>query len=361
MGAPAALRVVHLCRVGWPAVGGMERVVSELAARQAAAGHVVRVIVPGEGADAVGPGGVPYRRLPAWRGLVDPGALRASVVGADLLHVHGVDRLLDEILLTKRVLGIPVAVSTHGAFFHGGAWRRLRRLRAATTTRWMLRRADAVWFTSIADRDRLGDLPGARVLGNGLELDRLLSRTRIPERGRWLVLGRVDHHKGLDDLIEAVARVPVARRGRLEVVGPTRDPELVRRLSSQAEGRVELVFRGEVLEREVRTALARAELALFPSRSEGFGLAVVQAMAAGVPTLVRPIAAHRELVEDGRDGWWVPFEDPAAAAARLEEILEGLPAEVEAARETARRYSWEQVYPRWEAACRELVWATGSR
>jgi glycosyltransferase involved in cell wall biosynthesis len=87
---------------------------------------------------------------------------------------------------------------------------------------------------------------------------------------------------------------------------------------------------------------ARARLFLHPSRYESFGIAVFEAMRAGVPPVLSRTApiGIRDLLRDGHDSCHVDFEQPAAAAAAIRRLLAdpgALAAMGQAARETAER------------------------
>jgi glycosyltransferase involved in cell wall biosynthesis len=93
--------------------------------------------------------------------------------------------------------------------------------------------------------------------------------------------------------------------------------------------------------------LADAALALFPSYVEGFGLAVLEQLAAGLPTIAYDVPGPREILEPERNWLLTPPGDPAAMAARASEVLALPLAEYEklstACGEIARRYRWSEI------------------
>lgn len=70
-----------------------------------------------------------------------------------------------------------------------------------------------------------------------------------------------------------------------------------------------------------RTVLWASDLFVLPSRQEGFALAVVEAMLCGVVPIRTPSAGAYDQINDGVDGFIVPFEDHEAIAARIEQLL----------------------------------------
>ena len=360
------MKIVHVCRVGWPSVGGMESSVGGLAAAQAARGHEVSVVTLDRGPDgarlAPVAGPVSYvrlRRIGPRRYPFALGLLR-HLRGADVVHAHGLDGLTDEAVLARRWHGARVGVSTHGGYFHTGRHPRIKDAWLRTGTAAVLRAADAVWFTSDADRQTLAPAGvSGEVMPDGVDVARFAGVVRTPEPGRWLVPGRVDAHKGLEDLIDAlsVLRYRDARPFRVDVAGPVRDPGLLRALIDRAAAfgladRVHFVGPVDALD----VAFARAELCLLPSRYEGFGIALVEAMAAGVPVLARRIPAFEALLRDGVDGWLVDWADSEAMAAKLSEVRERDHAAISAsAREAARPHGWDRRIDEWEEAYARLV------
>lgn len=146
--------------------------------------------------------------------------------------------------------------------------------------------------------------------------------------------------KGVDVLLESwrgiVAEVPAARL-LLAGEGPLRE-ELER--MAERTGVVETVrFLG--YRQDVRAFLSAGDLAVIPSRSEGFCLAGLEALACGVPVVATRVGGNPELVRDGENGVLVEPEDPTALAAAIVRLLadEALRNRLAGrARESVRRY-----------------------
>jgi glycosyltransferase involved in cell wall biosynthesis len=68
----------------------------------------------------------------------------------------------------------------------------------------------------------------------------------------------------------------------------------------------------------VREQMKRADLFVFPTLSDGFGLVQLEAMAAGLPVLATPCCG--EVVRHGSNGLIIPPRDPSAIVAALEEL-----------------------------------------
>ena len=160
-------------------------------------------------------------------------------------------------------------------------------------------------------------------------------------RGDFLLLvGAIEPRK--DPL--AAARAARAAGRRLVVVGPSRDESLERAL--RAEG---ADLRGYVPKDELVRLYQEAACVLFPSRYEGFGLPVVEAMACGTPVVARPDAALLEVAGDAAvfaDGdLGVAVKAALADAERLSAL--GL--------ERAKRFTWDETARLTAAVYRELL------
>lgn len=208
------------------------------------------------------------------------------------------------------------------------AARRLERARAeAASLSSLAWRSAAASHYSLADLNSWGyDSPRVvpyPVAGKAVKCDRRLSRRLSREGGGFDVLfvGRLTPNKCQHDLLRAFAalraKVPEAR---LFLVGGTHLPlyELYLRRLALELGVEEAVFVGSVSPAALAAYYETASVFCSLSRHEGFGVPLVEAMAAGVPVVALDAAAVGETVGDG--GVLVPSAAPSLVAAILERV-----------------------------------------
>jgi glycosyltransferase involved in cell wall biosynthesis len=83
-----------------------------------------------------------------------------------------------------------------------------------------------------------------------------------------------------------------------------------------------LHFLGTISEEEKLALLRESDLLPFPSRYEGFGLPLLEGMAAGTPVISTAIPVVNEIVQDGVNGLLIPYDDVAALARAMLAVLE---------------------------------------
>jgi len=172
----------------------------------------------------------------------------------------------------------------------------------------------------------------------------------------FLFVGATIYRKGIDLLLEAFAAVErrFPGRARLVVVGPRGDSHgLLERASSGA-----VVIRPAVAQPELLEIYRGADCFVLPSRHDSFGMAVLEAMACGLPAIVSEMVGAREAIEQGRNGWVVPLADTPALAERMSWCVENraaLAAMRPAARAAAERYDWGHYGERLAAVMAKIV------
>lgn len=170
------------------------------------------------------------------------------------------------------------------------------------------------WESARYLRSLATDLP--LVIGrNTTQLGPVRVRPNEPKTFELLTVGRLERGKALDVILAAVTEIE-GLPCRLTVIGD--GPELGR-LRQGADNRVR--FLGARTPEEVREAYSKADLFLFPSRYDIFGLVLVEAMGAGMPVVVsRAVGSVADLAVDGVNALVVDDHEPrtwADAIARL--------------------------------------------
>jgi glycosyltransferase involved in cell wall biosynthesis len=98
-------------------------------------------------------------------------------------------------------------------------------------------------------------------------------------------------------------------------------------------------------------ALSEIDLLVLPSEAEGFGLVLIEAMAAGVPIIATDVAGIRDVVRNGETGLLVPVRSPASLAAAIAQLTSNAPLRAQlianAAADVSRRFTWDAVLPQY--------------
>jgi glycosyltransferase involved in cell wall biosynthesis len=273
--------------------------------------------------------GVPYveldhvrRAIHPWqdaRGLVELTRL-CRRLRPDIVHVHS-SKVGVLGRLAAWLARVPVCVYTvHGwsfAAYDGVAGRVyvwLERLMRPLTT--------AVVCVSEATRRqgiaaRACDDAHAVVIHNAVEVESFAARAETTGPPRIVSIGRLAYPKDFVTLLAALARVDADYRVSLVGDGPDAAEVAATVEARGLSDRVELVgAQGTVTE-----LLARSDVFVLSSRSEGFPVSILEAMAAGLPVVATDVGGVAEAVVDAETGILVPAADQQALAAALERLL----------------------------------------
>jgi glycosyltransferase involved in cell wall biosynthesis len=244
---------------------------------------------------AYGHGIVGNLRARPWRVLLVPAFLwnmrRAVPRDVDLVHAHWLAAGA-----VAATLGQPYVVQVWGTDLE------LAR-RVPWLARWILRRARLVVAAStfLAEQARSLGAREVRVIPSGVELPESVGEPQEPPH--VLYVGRLSAEKGVLELVGACEGLPLVVVGD----GPLRD---------QVPGAVGFVPPGELGPWYERAAVVAA-----PSRREGYGVAVREAMAWGRPVVAAAVGGLTDAVEDGVTGLLVPPRDVPALRAAIERLL----------------------------------------
>ncbi|MEV4344627.1 glycosyltransferase family 4 protein [Actinoplanes sp. NPDC049596] len=311
-----------------PDIGGVETHARRLCAALVAAGDQIEVLTQHATGSEEEIDGVLVRRfpltvasanyrfsLPLWRWL------RRNAERYDVLHAHSYHALAA--LPAALTNSTPLVFTPH---YHGTGHSRLRAALHPIyrpVGRRIIARSARIICVTRAERELLvSHFPEARermvVVPNGTDPAPMVEGE--PEDGvSILCVGRLERYKRVDRVIRAMAHLPADHR--LDVVGsgPARDEleQLARRIGL---GPHRVAFHGRLPDDAFAARMATAAALVSASEHEAFGMAVADALTAGLPTVASFIPAHRELAAMAGPGvplWLVNPDDEAALAEAL--------------------------------------------
>jgi glycosyltransferase involved in cell wall biosynthesis len=181
------------------------------------------------------------------------------------------------------------------------------------------------------------------VVPNGIDTAAIEAAPPSAEQVDVLFVGRVIPHKHVDDFLDAIALVGLARRVRglaplrAAVVG---DGPLLDEMRARAVGLglmpvvtgdaeqppATVEFCGSLADHAaVIGRMKSAGVLVLPSTREGFGLVLAEAMACGTPCVTYDVPAVREVLADGEAGVLVASRDVACLAAAIEKAIDDVP------------------------------------
>lgn len=255
-----------------------------------------------------------WRTLNQWR----PSIVHIHTCSEFAFWRNGLDLLLVKLFCRAVVLHI------HGARFH--EFLGLLGPAKAWLARVIFERADCVVVLGKVWEQRLGGWCGPQqlvIVPNGVFVpteDRSVNRVSA---GKIICLANYERRKGLEDLIRAVAAVratPVS----LLLLGSEAEPgyrQFLERLSVELGIRDRVSMPGPVPFDQIGKYLQEADVFCLPSHNEGLPMALLEAMAYGLPVVVTRVGAIPEAVNDGVEGCLYEAGDVGALTACLDRLL----------------------------------------
>lgn len=335
------MRVVH--GINDLRIGGAQRLVSSLVASPSKAfEHCVVVLRNVEGGfqSIVQHAGVEvHALLPVW----SPSSRRAAtaIARADVIHVHLFPSLYLHCLLPKAKV-----FTEHSTWNRRRAKASFRKVESA-----VYRRYGAIACISESTRDSLVDWLGpwvadnTVVIENGVDLDESSPKPSGCVGREIGMVGSFAPQKDHDCLLRALALLPTEYRLRLAGSGPGEG--LTRTRAKQLGVQDRVWFAGPV--QDVDGFLDEVDVYVQSSHWEGFGLAAVEAMAKGIPTLGTDIPGLAQVIGD--EEYLVPQHDARSLAEKIRTLCENVATYASAqdyVRSRAPRFSIERTRLQYE-------------
>lgn len=272
----------------------------------------------------------------------------AGEAPVDLIHAHYAVPAGDAVLrwLRDRERRIPLIVSVHGGDL---SYVTQRSERGRLTVARVLRAADAVIANSEVTRrgvkDVTGPLARLRVIHPGADPPPVtLERHADPT---LVTLAHLEPHKNQASVIRALAALAGRHSGlRYELIGKGPDQENLEGLARSLGVSDRVVFRGAMPHEAALRELTQCHVHVMPSIHDAFGVAHVEAMAAGLPAIGGEGTGAEDIAAAGEGMTLVPPGDVTAIARAIERLVvdeAGRERLGEAARRTAaERFSWSR-------------------
>ena len=239
--------------------------------------------------------------------------------------------------------------------------------------RFIFKKADYIQAISnyLAD---FGRRYGARcpieVVPNGVDLQKFKSqnaKVKSSSQNSKVIIttSRLVYKNGIDILIKAVAELKKFQvtSYKLQVLGSGHEDQNLKKLAQNLGLSKEVVFLGHVEPDKVPEYLARADVFVRPSRSEGLGNSFLEAMAAGLPVIGTPVGGVPDFIKDGETGVFAKPEDPVDLAGKISSVLsdDALCEKISANGQklVKAEYSWETISDRIRKILNEIAFSHG--
>lgn len=195
-------------------------------------------------------------------------------------------------------------------------------------------------------------------------IDKIEARRELGLTDRRVILfvGRMDPLKGLDILLQAVARLEDRDGLRVLVAGGSLegDSRLTHYLDKAREMGIahQVTFLGSLEQESLPAYYSASDLCVVPSYYESFSLVAVEALACGTPVIASRVGGLTGIVRDGETGFLVPWRCPDPFSERLETLLGNDMLREHfgrAARKSVEKYAWSNVASRIQEVYEDLL------
>lgn len=194
-------------------------------------------------------------------------------------------------------------------------------------------------------------------------LDKAMSRRQLSlgDRKVMLFVGRIERLKGVDKIVEALPHLADIQP-ELVIVGEDGnrpgEVEVLKKLAQELKVTQSVHFRGLVPHEQLPTYYSAADVFVFPSYYESFGLVPLESLACGTPVVATAVGDLPNIIREGETGYILRDNNPQQIADRLRSILcenSSRIASAAAIRESVVSYGWASTTRSITRLCQELT------
>ncbi len=350
------MKIVHVGNHTFPCRGGIEEVIWKSAQYQSLQGNEVKIIVFNscnkgnklpeyEKIEKVEITRLPSRNLGFYK-LPSKKKLLPLLKDADIIHIHGFGGWLDTIALNRSKLKGKIILTTHGGFFHTPQRTLLKQFYLKIWLPYISGKVDHVIYVSHSDFEKLHAYMKRdySIIPNGVDT-RLFETMPLAKRNRHelVFLGRISQNKRVDYLIHAMGiTIQTIPDLHLHILGKDWEglqPKLMELARTKGiSGNIH--FHGEAEESEINSHFRKAGYFISASEYEGFGMSVIEAMAAGLVPLLNSIPTFLEFAGEKKErGFIIDFSNEKNAGNEMAKAVSMPEKSFFAFQKKARAYS----------------------
>lgn len=337
------MKVLHISRQFYPCIGGTGTYIYEVAKRLTEKGidnHVLCLNYSLIDKTKKFPAyeeinGIKIHRIPAFGYYKKPIPLRIPISlfkNTDIVHLHDIRFFFETTLFLKNIFRYKIVYTTHGFINHTNKFKSVKDLLIFLYYKNIfnsnlidsiiaVNKKDYEYFNSILFEKNRNKL---HLIENGIDYDKYKNirddQFNSIEQGKFLYFGRIEENKGLDSLFKVLSLVDKEKEWKLHIVGDGSKNlvNFLKNLASSLDLTDKIVWHGFLEEKDLFTLLKTSQACFFPSKQEGFGLTLVEAMACGCLCIANNIDTYQDiLISDGINGFIFDFEKEKENLARF--------------------------------------------
>ena len=355
------MKILHITTNFYPTIGGIETFVYEVSRKMVEKGHKVYVVTSDKGpsGNEISPkksniDDINVKRFPFHSFLRYTRSIKAlKFIRSkewDVIHIHNIGFFTDFIPLFKSKAK-KIFLHTHGGIFHT---KKLSLFKYIYWNTYKIRPISVDKIIAHSDHDfklfsEIFDKKKIELINYGIDWEKL-SKIKNNSNNKTIVyIGRLSSNKRLERIIKIL---PFIKKEipdiKLMLIGSDwGEKNKLIKLAKKLDVVNNINFIGSIPHKKVYDYFSKADVFMLSSDYEGFGISVIEAMAAGLVVIVNDIPTMREeIIKDKKDGFIKDFDDYKGVAELTLKVLrdKNLRRTVSSnAKMATKKYRWEKI------------------